>query len=88
MSLISPSIGSAFISILQIGLAGLTLPTILNKAAQVPRKASVPTAVGLWIMAFVFLAMGPLWLAAIGTAAAASGWTLIGVLRPVPSKKT
>lgn len=81
--LITPEQGSAIIAVIQFSFALLALPTILNPASQVPRLQSIPTAVGLWLLALVFLAMGPLLLAAGMSAFCATAWTLIAILRPV-----
>lgn len=68
---------------LQFGFGAMLLPTILSPFARVPRSSSVPTAIGLWIMTGTFYAMGSLWLASLGTAICALGWTIVAVLRPL-----
>ncbi|HVH14997.1 MAG TPA: hypothetical protein VNA15_04685 [Candidatus Angelobacter sp.] len=71
------------ISLGSAGLAVFSLPTVLNKASQVPRKsASIPTAAILSYFVPLF-AMSGLVLTSITIAGQAVVWWLIVAFRPV-----
>lgn len=88
MSLLTPEQGSLVLAVLQAAFAVLLWPTVRNQRAEVPRSTSVPTAIGIWLMALTFWAMGPLWWATATSAVCGLGWTLIAVLRPVRPQDT
>ncbi len=71
------------ISIGSAGLAVFSLPTVLNRSSQVPRKtASIPTASTLTYLIPLFAISG-LILTAITIAGQAIVWWLIVALRPL-----
>src|SRR3989449_10871683 len=71
------------ISLGSAGLAVFSIPTVLNKASQVPRKtASIPTAAILTYFVPLFAISG-LILTSITIAAQALVWWLIVAFRPV-----
>ena len=75
------------ISIGSAGLVVFTLPTVLNKNSQVPRKAaSIPTALILTYFVPLFATSG-LVLTSLTIAGQAIVWWLIVALRPVRAKK-
>ncbi|TMI50959.1 hypothetical protein E6H13_09820 [Candidatus Bathyarchaeota archaeon] len=77
------SLVDILISIGSAGLAIFSIPTVLNKNSQVPRKtASIPSASILTYFVPLF-AMSGLDLTAITIAGQAIVWWLIVALRPV-----
>lgn len=71
------------ISLGSAGLAVFSLPTVLNKASQVPRRtASIPTAAILTYFVPLFAISG-LVLTSITIAGQAAVWWLIVAYRPV-----
>jgi hypothetical protein len=75
------------ISVGSAGLVVFTLPTVLNKNSQVPRKAaSIPTALILTYFIPLFATSG-LILTSLTIAGQAIVWWLIVALRPVRAKK-
>ncbi|HEX4919585.1 MAG TPA: hypothetical protein VFV92_02470 [Candidatus Bathyarchaeia archaeon] len=75
------------ISIGSAGLVVFTLPTVLNKNSQVPRKAaSIPTALILTYFVPLFATSG-LVLTSLTIAGQAIVWWLIVALRPVRTQK-
>lgn len=83
MSFLSPGTGSLAIAVVQCVFAWTVWSTACNPKSQVPRRASATTATGLWLIATIFLCMGPLWAAALSSSAGAAGWTFIAIFRPV-----
>ena len=74
------------ISIGSAGLVVFTLPTVLNKDSQVPRKAaSIPTALILTYFVPLFATSG-LVLTSLTIAGQAVVWWLIVAFRPVRAK--
>ena len=75
------------ISLGSAGLAFFSLPTVLNKASQVPRRtASIPTAATLTYFIPLFAISG-LVLTSITIAGQAIVWWLIVAFRPVKKTK-
>jgi hypothetical protein len=75
------------ISLGSAGLAVFSIPTVLNKASQVPRRtASIPTAAILSYFIPLFAVSG-LVLTSITITAQAIVWWLIVVFRPVKRSK-
>ena len=75
------------ISIGSAGLVVFTLPTVLNKNSQVPRRAaSIPTAIILTYFIPLFASSG-LILTSLTIAGQAIVWWLIVALRPVKARK-
>ena len=71
------------ISLGSAGLAVFSIPTVLNKASQVPRRtASIPTAAILTYFVPLFAISG-LVLTSVTIAGQAVVWWLIVVFRPV-----
>jgi hypothetical protein len=71
------------ISLGSAGLAVFSMPTVLNKASQVPRRtASIPTAAILTYFVPLFAISG-LVITSVTIAAQAFVWWLIVVFRPV-----
>lgn len=78
----TPATGSAIIGVVQLVFTLALLPTLFNARAQVPRATSAITAAGLWLIAWVYLALA-MHSAAGAAAAAAAVWTFVFVFRPV-----
>jgi len=77
------TLADLLISIGSAGLVLFTLPTVLNKNAQVPRKAaSIPTAIILTYFVPLFASNG-LVLTSVTIAGQALVWWLIVLFRPV-----
>ena len=75
------------ISLGSAGLAVFSLPTVLNRASQVPRRtASIPTAAILTYFVPLF-ALSGLVLTSLTIAGQAFVWWLIVVFRPVRKSK-
>ena len=75
------------ISLGSAGLAVFSMPTVLNKASQVPRRtASIPTAATLTYFVPLFAVSG-LVITSVTIAAQAFVWWLIVAFRPVKESK-
>ncbi len=80
------TLADLLISIGSAGLVLFTLPTVLNKNAQVPRKvASIPTAIILTYFVPLFATNG-LVLTSLTIAGQAAVWWLIVLFRPVKDR--
>ena len=80
------TLADLLISIGSAGLVLFTLPTVLNKNSQVPRKAaSIPTAAILTYFVPLFATNG-LVLTSLTIAGQAIVWWLIVLFRPVKGK--
>lgn len=78
----TPATGSIIIGVVQLVFTLALLPTVFSAQAQVPRATSLITATGLWLIAWVYLALAMLSAAGAATAAAAA-WTFVFLFRPV-----
>lgn len=72
----------------QLVFAVALWPTLANRQAQVPRRTSVTTAAGLWVIAAVYVSLA-LWSAVAMAAVSASAWTFVAIARPLrPARGT
>jgi len=82
MTTLDPSTGSIIIAAVQIVFGLALLPTVCDRRAQVPRPSSAITALGLWVIAAVYLLMG-LTSASMSATLAAALWSFVFFFRPV-----
>lgn len=67
----------------QFVFAAMTLPTLLSPKAAVSRLTSGITTAGLFVIAIMFLSMGPLWVSFAGSLVCAIAWLAIFIRRPI-----
>lgn len=73
---------SVAIGAIQVLFSVSLVPTIINKNAQVPRKTSVISTVGLLSLAAVFTTLS-LWVAMSSTLLCACAWAFVAIFRPI-----
>lgn len=60
------------------------VPALRNKYARIPRKTSVPTAIGVAVVAITYASLGLLY-ATVVQAVCAGMWTHLAIFRPAGS---
>lgn len=75
-------LGSLIIAAVQALFAAALVPACLDARAAVPRSSSVPTAIGLAVIAVVYASLGLVW-AAIVAGGCAALWAFIAAFRAV-----
>lgn len=75
---------SRTIAVVQLIFALALIPTVLDSDAQVPRISSGITALGLWLIAFVYTRMPKMREATWMCTFCALCWTFVFIWRPVP----
>lgn len=80
--MISPDVASVVIGAVQLVFSAALVPTCLDRRAAVPRSTSVPTGLGLAVIAVVYAGLA-LWFAAACAAWCALLWGFIALRRSV-----
>ena len=75
------------ISVANIIVIVVLLPTLTNRKSFVPRTTSVPTSIALFMFTFVFFNQG-LFIGASVEFASSILWLFIAILRGIPSTKS
>jgi hypothetical protein len=73
---------STVIAVVQLVFGLVLLPTLRNKNASVPRQTSVPMALGLFVIAAMYVRLG-LWLAVGMASVCGVMWIFVVLFRPV-----
>ncbi len=73
---------SNVIGAIQLVFAISMWPTLSNPRAQVPRRTSVTTSCGLWVIGAVYVSL-ELWTAVAMASICAAAWTFVAIYRPV-----
>lgn len=72
---------SIIIASVQVYFAYLIFVTLRDPNARVPRKTSVPTAIGLYVIASVYVTLS-LWVAVAAALVCGSMWLAVAIYRP------
>lgn len=78
--MITPEVGSLILGAVQIVFSLALVPAVRDRSTVVPRSTSIPTGLGLTVMALTFAGMA-LWVAAATAAWCAALWAFLALFR-------